>query len=501
LHRDDYRSTSILILGYLAATITGFLRQAVIAYSLGVGREADIYLIAFALPELVFIALPIILYPAFIPLFSESRYKFGELAAWRLVRQTSIGLVFLLFVITVVAGWGAPLFLKWLSPGFSSIESELAVLAMRLMLPSMSLMGLAILSSAVLQVYRQFALQALMTTVYNIVFAIALATLPLASLLDRASWAVTLGAGAALIFQAPMLLSYYFRFKSTNIHSSSFTEENSMCASQVARLAGPLAAGYLVHHLILLVDRSMATMAEPGSVAALNFASHLALVVGQVSGMAVSTVLFPRLAEQIGQGDVDRARSSLADALSLVWAIALPASLGLIILRAPVISVLFERGAFDQVATSSVSAPLVWYCLAVLADALCQPLWRVIYAQKRSWTVLGVNGFQTAIRLIGNVLLINIMGYTGLALSAALGLASQVLILGWLVYRRLGAFWNSDWQRSIRQIVYASVAAACTAILLKNYWNIQPIFQILSVGIVSGCIYLMMVKLLRLKGV
>ena len=111
----------------------------------------------------------------------------------------------------------------------------------------------------------------------------------------------------------------------------------------------------------------MATTAGPGSVAALSFAYHLALIIGQLSGMAVSTVLFPHLAEQINQKDIDGARSSLADALNLIWAIALPACVGLIILRTPIISVLLERGAFDMVATSLVSTPLVWYCLAVLA--------------------------------------------------------------------------------------------------------------------------------------
>ena len=64
--------------------------------------------------------------------------------------------------------------------------------------------------------------------------------------------------------------------------------------------------------------------------------------------------------------------------------------------------VLFEHGAFDQDDTTMVSAVIVWYAIAVLADALCQPLWRVIYAQRRVWTVLAVNGLQTGVRLFSN---------------------------------------------------------------------------------------------------
>jgi len=83
MQRDDYRATLVVMLGLAASSLTGFLRQMAIASQLGAGRAADVYLVAFAVPEFIFLALPIILAPAFVPLFAKHRQQVGEASAWR----------------------------------------------------------------------------------------------------------------------------------------------------------------------------------------------------------------------------------------------------------------------------------------------------------------------------------------------------------------------------------------------------------------------------------
>lgn len=83
MRREDYRATLIIMSGLAAAALTGFVREASLAYQLGVGRATDIYLIAFTIPEFVFTALPIVLVPAFLPLFADLRLRVGEAGAWR----------------------------------------------------------------------------------------------------------------------------------------------------------------------------------------------------------------------------------------------------------------------------------------------------------------------------------------------------------------------------------------------------------------------------------
>ena len=266
-------------------------------------------------------------------------------------------------------------------------------------------------------------------------------------------------------------------------------------------MAGPLLAGYAVHHLILFVDRAMATDLGAGRAAALNYAYHLALIVGQLSGLAVSTAVFPRLAEQIADGDAAGARTNLSDALGLVWAIGLPAACGLIALRTPVVSALFEHGAFDQAATAAVSGPLGWYALAVLADAVCQPLWRVVYARRRAGIVVGVNGLQTGLRWGANVALTPRFGYHGLAISALIGLAVQAVVLGWLARRWLGAYLTLDWWRDAARVLLATAAALAPLALLAAWQpgHAPAWLQVSTGGAAAGMIYLVALWLLNYR--
>jgi putative peptidoglycan lipid II flippase len=248
--------------------------------------------------------------------------------------------------------------------------------------------------------------------------------------------------------------------------------------------------------MILFVDRAMATMLGPGSVAALSYADHLTLLVVQFSGLAVSTVLFPGLAEKVSNGDLKSAERELADAVTLVFQIALPASVGLILLRTPIVQVLFEHGAFDAQATSLVSAPILWYSFAVLVDALCQPLWRVVYVKRSGWTVVAINSLQTTIRLLFNFLLIPRFGYIGLAISAAIGLTVQVLALAWWTKRTFGFRLNaSNWGKIIQITIAALFALMASGLLYTATKTTSPFFIVFVCSACGALVYILILYL------
>lgn len=481
--------------GFLAATATGFLREAALAHELGAGRATDVYLVAFALPEFFFLALPIVLSPAFIPLFANLRLVSGEAAGRRFAWRVAAVLFGFLAGAGLLLAVGAPLFLSWLGAGFDAEARAEAVRALQRMLPAVILMGEAALAGAVLQVYRRFARPALATAVYNLAFVVVLLGAPLAWSAGRAAWGVTAGATAAFLLQVSLLWRYRPAPAAGQPTVGDAVPQATVAG--VLRLAGPLAAGYAAHHAILLVDRAMATTLGNGAAATLNYGYRLALVVGQLSGLAVSTALFPRMAEQAARGDGPGLRSSLAAALRFVWMIGLPACCGLLILRRPLVQVLFEHGAFDQTATAAVSDVLALYAVAVLADALCQPLWRVLYARRSAWKVLAVNSLQSGVRFLANVALIGSFGYNGLALSAILGLGVQFLVLGRLAHHSLGPFLEKQWWRDALAVAWATLLAAA-AVGLVSSSSALPVLMTLSVsGILGSLIYLVSLRMLK----
>ncbi len=486
--RENLRATLILMAGFAAATLTGFLRQAVLADQFGASRVMDTFLVAFAVPEFVFIALPIVLSPAFLPIFASLRQNEGEAAAWQFGMRTAAILLGVLVLITALAMLAAPLYIRWLSPGFTPEERRLAVRGVRLMLPALSFMGLATYASTAFQVYRRFLRPAFLTAIYNVTFILTLLFLPAYSIYERAALGVTLGAAAALVLQIPVV--WWYRPGPAARRAAVEVSQSLKDSGQLASLTAWFAAGYAAHHLILFIDRAMATSLGAGSAAALSYGLHLALAVGQLSSLPVSTVLFPQLAEEIGRGDLLEARLSLTRALKSIWMIALPASAGLIILRQPLVEFLFARGAFDQAATQAVTPTLIWYGLAVLADALCQPLWRVIYAQKRAPLVLQVNGLQTLVRVIFNLLFSMRWGYIGLAVSAVGGLTIQLLVLSWLTWRSLGKFPEVSWWRDFAwPIMACSAASIAVSLILARQLVLTPIFVLVISGTVGSLIY------------
>lgn len=496
MHHRDYRATLILMLGIVAATLTGFLREATLAYQLGTGRATDIYLIAFTVPEFVFVSLFVVLPPAFIPLYADLRLRVGEAQAWRFGLRVGGSLLALLLGVTSLVAVSTSHYLTWLAPGFDALERAEARQAVHLMLPAVSLMGGATLAAAVLQVYRRFARPAMATAAYNLTFVGALLAVPLAWPVGRAATGVVLGAAVAFLIQFSLLWRY--RPSCRAGEAEDWNNGPEVGVGHVARLAGPLFAGYAAHYIILFVDRAMATTLADGNVATLNYAYRLALVVGQLSGLAVSTALFPSMAEQAANNDLSALRSSLAGALRFTWKIGLPASCGLIVLRTPLVQVLFERGAFDRAATTAVSDVLIWYALAVLADALCQPLWRVIYVWRGAWTVLAVNGLQTGVRILCNIALIKHLGCNGLAVSAALGLSIQALVLGQLVRRRMGVCLTGDWWRYPVRVVLASTLAVIVAGFIVGQLPGQPtLIALLVSGTLGGLTYFVTLRILK----
>ena len=489
LQQKNNWSTLTVTLGYLAATLTGFGRQSFLAFYLGSGREADIFLIAFSVPEFFFIAAPIVLAPVIIPLFARVRRQSGEEEAQRLARWL-LGRLSLFFAGCIAILWLlAPVYIAWLSPGFSAGEQAAALALTRGMLPAILLMGLSSLASAILQVYRSFAGPAFVTAVYNVIFSICLALIP-APAVERTGWAVMLASAATLVMQLPVLLKW--------LGAGAPAAGNLMQRGQWPEVMGlmlPFVVGYGAHHIILLVDRAMATTLGWGDAAAIHYARNLSLIIVQVSGLAVSTVIFPALAEHMDQQDYERARAGLKAAVRWAWAVAVPASAGMIVMREPLVRFLLERGAFDAQSTATVSLLLVAYSISALADGLCQPLWRLVYARGKPWAVLWINALQTVVRLGLNVAWISTLGVAGLALSAAAGLALQVLVLAvlaavWLKVSPAHVFERTWFQEAALVLLAAGLAAGLAAwVVVAFQASFPPAGLLLAAGGSGAVVY------------
>jgi peptidoglycan biosynthesis protein MviN/MurJ (putative lipid II flippase) len=133
-----------------------------------------------------------------------------------------------------------------------------------------------------------------------------------------------------------------------------------------------------------------------------------------------------------------------------------------------------------------VSAPIVWYSIAAFADSLCQLLWRIVYINRSGWIVVAINGVQTIIRLMLNLLLAPWLGYIGLAVSAAIGLAIQLVALAWWTRSTFGFKLTKNNRREITQSIIAAFFALTISFLLYNATKSIPSILVILICSVSG---------------
>ncbi|HIQ06168.1 MAG TPA: murein biosynthesis integral membrane protein MurJ [Anaerolineae bacterium] len=459
-HSRLARATVLVAFGILLSNLSGFLREAAIAAAFGLSRATDAYLIAFTLPEFVNVALSVVLGAVLVPLLTEVDLESGLAAAWGFWRRAGARIGMTLVITAAAGALLAPWYVPFLAPGFSLAARADAIRLSRIIWPATVVMGLSATVTAWLHLRRHFAWPALAPAAYNLAFATIALIAARRIGVDALAWGVLVGTFLHLGVQSPVLAGERESGRAGERRSRGAGEKRSR---RVGRLAWPLFLGYTAHHVAIFVDRAMASALEPGSVAAIFLADHLVLVIGQLLGQALATTLFPELALLSAQGDRKRLRQALVMALRWMLLLGLPAAVGLIIVRRPLITLLFRRGAFDREAVDVTASLVAFYAGGMLADALCQPLWRATYALQRWQWVIGVNTLKTVLRVVGNLVLIPLLTYNGIALSATLGMSVQLVILLILLSVQVGRLVDKELIRFLARLLIATLGMAAIA--------------------------------------
>jgi putative peptidoglycan lipid II flippase len=208
----------------------------------------------------------------------------------------------------------------------------------------------------------------------------------------------------------------------------------------------------------------MAAPIQTGSVTALQFAQRLYQFPVGVFGVAIATAIFPALSHAAANDDSDSFATTVRHGLRLTVFIGLPASVGLIVVRDPLVRLLFERGEFDATSTTRVASILIGYASAVWAYSMTHVITRAFYAMKDAKTPLRVAVVMVILNLALNLTLVWWLGAAGLAWSTAICAAIQSALLVKLLGRRVdhpvdASVW-SGWRRTLMLSVVMGIIIA-----------------------------------------
>lgn len=478
--RQIARAATLVMVLFAASRALGLLREVVVGATFGTSTAYDAYLAAERIPRMLFTLIAGgALGSAFIPTFTSYFARSDPRGGWRLASAVVNLLLVALSVATALAWVAAPTLVGTvLAPGFPADQQALAAGLMRTMLIAPLFFGISGVVMGILNARQHFLLPALAPSFLNL--SLIGAAWFLAPLIGVRALALGYVGGAVLhlAVQLPGLPRVGARyFPSLTLRDPGVRE--------VLRLMAPRVLGLAAVELNFLVNTNLASRLGAGAVSALNYAWLMMLLPQGVFAQAVATAAFPTLADQAARGERAAMRASLSATLRAVFFITLPATVGLLMLRRPLVALLFERGAFEEASTEAVSWALAFYALGLIGHAGVEIVVRAFYALHDTWTPVWVGGLAMALNVGLSLALMPLFSWAGLPEHAALALANSsatLLEMGGLLILLRPRLGGLEGHALARLAVRSGLAAMAMAAVLATFQRLLPAAAALVVG-------------------
>jgi len=541
-HASVARSAGIVSIAVMFSRVLGLVRETIFARYFGAGFLYDAFIVGFRIPNLLRdLFAEGALSAAFVKVFTDYQLKNSEKEAWRLASLIFNGLAVVLSVICIAGIFLSPLFVKLITYNYLGDpnhyyppeKAALATTLMQIMFPFILLVALAALAMGVLNTKGRFGIPASASTAFNVVsiiFGLGLAawlsggswersvdkiTVPG----DAAQWAIIgmsigtlLGGAAQLLIQLPSLFKVGFRFS----WRLSFRDEG---VRRVMRLMGPAIIGTGAIQVKVLVDTVVASGIDGGA-SWLSYSFRLMQFPIGVFGVAIGTAAIPTLSRLASEENFVKFRSTLSDAIKLVFLLAIPSACGLIVLGDPIISLIYERGEFTAFDTNMTAWALTAYSVGLAAYAAIKVLSPAFYALDDAKTPMYISLASILVHVPASFGMMQLLstvgvsperpngfGHVGVALATSVVATVNFLALAWFMRQRIKRLHGGAILSSLFRIVIAS--AAMSAAAYYGYYLLTNLFLEKSLLIrfveafipiaFGGIIFLLAAKLLQIE--
>ncbi len=513
------RATWKVSAAVMASRVLGLLREMMFAALFGGSRWMDCFYLAFRVPNLLRdLFAEGALSQAFVTTFSKKLKADGEEPAWRLANKMMTLAAVFMSGITLLGILVAPWIVELLTflahsedvkRSYSPEEFALTVTMVRLMYPFIAIVSLSALVMGVLNARNVFGMPALSSCFFNLGSMIGGAAL--GWWMDPAwgpqslvgfSIGVVIGGLAQLTCQFPSLRNTGYRF------AADFQWRDSG-VRKILKLMGPAVIAASVVQVNVVVNSIFAYGVGEGSVSWLSYAFRLMQLPIGVFGVAVATVTLPALSRAAVAGVSGDFRTTLAKGLRLVAFLVLPSMIGLALLAEPIVSVLYERGAFDAVDRAQTAVALRAYGYGLVCYAWLKVLQPAFYAIDKRWLPMMVSIFALGLNLGFNWFFVFVMrwGHESLALTTSITASVNFLILYIAMRKFVGDIGSRNLLGLLAKLVVAGGAMAAVCLAANRYFFMDPAhlsFWLRSGGLVvtvgvAALVYFASARLLKVS--
>jgi putative peptidoglycan lipid II flippase len=455
------RSASAITPLTLLSRLTGYFRDKVIALTLGAGVRTDAFFVAFRIPNMLReIVGEGAMASAVVPVYSAARATRSEQEARAFLGRVVGTFAVLLAAVTVAGILLSPLLVDLLARGFrrSPEKFELTVLLNRWMFPYILLVSLAALCQAILNAHRRFAVPAAAPIFLNV--AIVLGALLLSPRLAEPTYGLAAGVLLGGLLQVAIQLPQLARLRAVGRPALGWRDPE---VRALLLLLAPRLFAYGINTINTVISTRFAAALGNANVSHFYYANRLKELVLGGFAVALATAILPLLSVQALAADREPFKENLAFALRLIGFVTLPASVGLAVLRAPIVRVLFEGGRFTPADTSATAGVLAALAAGLFFFAGVRVVVPAFYALKDTrLPVLAASADAVTFVLLCFVLT-GPLGLPGIGLAASAAAAVNVVILLGVLRRRQGRLGGRE---ILRSLLRALLAAALMGALL-----------------------------------
>lgn len=426
-----------LFVGTFLSRVLGFARELVTAWYFGAGRTMDAFVVAFTVPNLFRRVLgEHAAESAFLPTFKGHLAKGEKKDAWAVASSVLNIMVIVLIVLVGIGYLAAPMIVRLLAPYFEEDAQAQAVGMTQVMLPFMLFIGLAALVGSILLAAEKHTAYALAPIVFSVALICSIVFLPAELGATRLAIGVLVGGCGQLLIQIPPLLTRKARADLGTQYVPRI-DLSHPGTRQVGALMGPIVLAAFVERIGTVVDRILASQFDGGA-SSLSYAFRLVQLQYAVMALAVGRAVLPVLSEQNAKNDFGQFSDGVRLGVRLNLFLLMPASVGLLLLRAPVVELLYQRGSFDAEDARMTALALACYALGIAGMGLTGTLSRSLHAMLNTRLPLIAAAVGLAINVVFNLILVRTeLRHAGLALATSIAFVCHALLLLWLVVRKV----------------------------------------------------------------
>lgn len=485
-----------MFLSNLVSRFLGLVRDRLLASRFGAGEELDVYFAAFRIPDFVYgIIIVGGIVAVFLPVFAEY-HKRSEKEAWELTNNVLNCFLVLLVIVCGILAVFTPSLMKFIAPGFSGAQKDLATDLTRIMFLSPIFFGLSSVFSGVLHYFHSFLVYAIAPILYNLsIIAGILFFVPIFGIWGLA-YGVILGAFLYWISQIPAAKKSGFRY----LPLLNFKHPGLL---RIFALMIPRTIGSAAYYLNLIVVTAIASTLKPGSISIFNFANNLQYLPIGLVGISFATVVFPNLSQSWVEGAKDKFILYFSSVFRQILFLIVPLSVLMFILSFQIVRLVLGAGEFDLAATTLTSSSLGLFCFGIFAFTFIPFLARVFYSFQDTktpaligvvsmilnvvlafslvWALSFPNSVELFIKNSFNLEIFQNIAVLALPLSVSLAGIFQFVLLLIFLKRKLGEIRGKEIWQSFSKIILGTILMA-----IATYFAIQFISPFLDIQNFTG---------------